>query len=78
MTPNCFHGPSFLYGVYLHNTITISCPGGTIATMCVENFMHELKLRNIQNVVVMRSTNNMFDKSSKPLMSAVVVVSDEM
>ena len=58
---------------FLRNTITIPCPGGTIATLCTKNFMQEMKFRNIQNVVVMGGTNNLFDKSSKPLMSPVVV-----
>ena len=43
--------------------------------------MHELKLRIIQNVVIMgglyRLCNNLFNKTSKPLKSTVVV-SDEL
>ena len=74
---NCILGSSLVYGVFVENAITISCPGGCISTLCSDRVIENMKSFGVRNVVVMAGTNNLFDKRHKPLMGAVET-SDEM
>ena len=74
---NCILGSSLVFGCFLRDAVTISCPGGVIATMCTNQIMKELRIFGVKNVIVMAGTNNLFDKENKRLMGPVET-SDEM
>ena len=73
----CILGSSLVFGVFIQNSVTISCPGGSISTMCSESVFTEVFERNVSQVIVMARTNNLFDKKNKRLMGPVET-SDEM
>ena len=74
---NCILGSSLVFGIFVENTITISCPGGCISTMCAPAISNELKSRNVKNVLIMACTNNLFNKQNRQLMGPVET-SDEL
>ena len=74
---NCILGSSLVYGVFVENAITISCPGGCISTLCSDRLIENMKSFGVRNVVVMAGTNNLFDKRNEPLMGPIET-SDEM
>ena len=74
---NCILGLSLVYGVFVENAITISCPGGCSSTLCSDRVIEIMKSFGVRNVVVMAGTNNLFDKRNKPLMGPFET-SDEM
>ena len=61
----CILGSSLVFGVFIQNSVTISCPGGSISTMCSESVFTEICERNVRQVIVMAGTNNLFDKKNK-------------
>ena len=74
---NCILGSSLVFGVFVEKTITISCPGGSVSTLCAPAISHEIKSRNVKNVIIMTGTNNLFDKENLQLMGPVET-SDEL
>ena len=62
---NCILGSSLVYGVFVENAITISCPGGCISTLCSDRVIENMKSFGVRNVVVMAGTNKLFDKRNK-------------
>ena len=72
-----FLGSSLVYGVFVENAITLSCPGGCISTRCSNRVNENMKSFGVRSVVVMADTNNIFDKRNKPLMG-LIETSDEM
>ena len=58
----CILGSSLVFGVFIQNSVTISCPGGSISTMCSESVFTEIFERNVRQVIVMAGTNDLFDK----------------
>lgn len=74
---DCVLGDSIVYGVCLNQAITISCPGGQIATLNHPSIIEELIKRNIRRVAVIAGTNNLCDKQNKKLMHPLETT-DEM
>ena len=58
----CILGSSLVFGVFIENALTVSCPGGCISTLCSNKIFDDLKTYNIKNVIVLAGTNNLFDK----------------
>ena len=63
-----YSGSSLLFGVFIENALTISCPAGCISTLYSDKIFDDLKTYNIRNVIVLAGTNNIFDKNDRPLM----------
>ena len=68
---NCVLGSLLVFGVFLKNTMTISCPGGAISTMCSDNFLRDIRNSGAKNIIVMGGTNNLFDRENRRLMGPV-------
>ena len=51
--------------VFVQNCVTISCPGGSISTMCCDSIFKELLSRKVRQVVIMAGTNNLYDNSKR-------------
>ena len=60
-----------MYGVFVENAITISCPGGCISTLCSNRVIENMNSFAVRNVVVMAGARNLFDKRNKPLMGPI-------
>ena len=73
----CVLGPLLMYGGFVENAITISCPGGCISTLCSDCVIENIKSFGIRSVVVVAGTNNLFDKRNKPLIGPIETT-DEM
>ena len=63
--------------VLVENSITISCPGGCISTLCSRRVIENMKIIGVERVVVMARTSKLFNKRNKPLMWPIET-SDEM
>ena len=65
---NCILGSSLVYGIFIDNTVTISCPGGQVSTLCSAGVQEELEYFKPKRVIVMCGTNNLYDKDQRTLM----------
>ena len=62
---------SLVFGVYLTNTITISCLGGAKSTICSVSVMKDTEGFEVQNNIVKGGTHNHFDNENKNMMGAL-------
>ena len=60
---NVILGSSLVFGVFVDQTVTISCPGGQITTMCSPEVVRDIWNYNPKKLIVMRWTNKLFDRN---------------
>ena len=73
---NVILGSSLVFGVFVDQTVTISCPGGQITTMCSPEVVRDIWNYNPKNLIVMGGTNNLFDRNGRKFMHPIQVRDD--
>ena len=69
-------GSSLVYGIFLPDSVTVSCPGGTLSTLCSDQVLNDMKNLDVQTVLIMGGTNNLFDRSGRQSLGATEVAEE--
>ena len=66
-------GSSLVYGIFLPDSVTVSYPGGTLSTLCSDQVLKDMKNLDVQTVLIMGGTNNLFGRSGRQSLGATEV-----